>query len=429
MTTQKKQIAGLAAALGFLAFADAAYGTQGYFQAGFSAIQKSLAGGGVADSRDAASIAINPAGILDVGQQANIGLTFLTVWPEYSATNTGFIAPGSAESNKNFYPLPVIAYSQPLDADNAVGVAVYGNGGMGTTYNIYNPNTPSSGVFGAGTTGVELLQVFISAAYAHRFGSFTIGIAPVVSLQRFDAWGLSPFKSFSENPLNVTNQGANWGVGIGLRVGAQWTVAPGFRLAVAGVTPVVTSDFASYRGLFADHGKFNSPATITAGLSYDVTDQITGNFDYKRIFYSGVGSVGNPGAPIPPLLGSISGPGFGWRDVNVFTISGEWRATPAFTLRAGYAYNTQPIPSSDVVFNILAPAVVQNHISAGFSYNFLPDQTIDFGAIFAPRQTVTGAVPASLGGGSVTLSLWEFEATVGYAYRFGAPAAPVVAKY
>jgi long-chain fatty acid transport protein len=428
MNKQQRKIAGAAAALGLSVLASGANATQGYFQAGFDAVQKSFAGGGVADSETATSIAINPAGLFDVGQQANIGLTFLTVWPEYNATDTGFIAPGSANSNKNFYPLPFAAYSQPLDADNAIGLAIYGNGGMGTTYNVYNPNTKSGGVFGGGTTGVEVLQVFISPDYAHRFGNFSIGIAPVISLQRFDAWGLSALKADSESPQNVTNQGNNWSVGIGLRAGAQWTAAPGLRLAVAGVTPVVSTDFTSYRGLFANHGQFNSPATITAGLSYDVNQAVTANFDYKHIFYSGVGSVGNSGN-IPPLLGSIGGPGFGWRDVNVFTISGEWRVAPTFTLRAGYAYNTQPIPSSAIVFNILAPAVVQNHISAGFSYNFLPHQSIDFGAIFAPRQTVSGTVPTSFGGGNVTLSLWEFEATVGYTYKFGAPAAPVVAKY
>ena len=44
-------------------------------------------------------------------------------------------------------------------------------------------------------------------------------------------------------------------------------------------------------------------------------------------------------------------------------------------------------------------------------------------------QGVSGAVPLSLGGGQVSLSLWEFEATVGYTYKFGAPAPAVVAKY
>ena len=148
MNRHQRRIAGVATALGLTVLASGAHATQGYFQAGFDAVQKSFAGGGVANSETATAIAINPAGLFDVGQQANVGLTFLTVWPEYSATDTGFIAPGSSSSNKNFYPLPVAAYSQPLDADNAVGLAIYGNGGMGTTYNIYNPNTKSGGVFG-----------------------------------------------------------------------------------------------------------------------------------------------------------------------------------------------------------------------------------------------------------------------------------------
>lgn len=37
----------------------------------FGAIQKSLAGAGVANSEDATAIAINPAGLVDVGQQFN----------------------------------------------------------------------------------------------------------------------------------------------------------------------------------------------------------------------------------------------------------------------------------------------------------------------------------------------------------------------
>jgi hypothetical protein len=40
-------------------------------QAGYGAVQKSLAGAGVADSEDATAIAINPAGLVDVGKRAS----------------------------------------------------------------------------------------------------------------------------------------------------------------------------------------------------------------------------------------------------------------------------------------------------------------------------------------------------------------------
>jgi long-chain fatty acid transport protein len=42
----------------------------------------------------------------------------------------------------------------------------------------------------------------------------------------------------------------------------------------------------------------------------------------------------------------------------------------ALTLRGGYSYNENPISSSDVTFNILAPGVIQHHLTAGASYAF-----------------------------------------------------------
>ena len=88
--------------------------------------------------------------------------------------------------------------------------------------------------------------------------------------------------------------------------------------------------------------------------------------DYKHIFYSKIPSVGNSSA-IPLPFGASGGPGFGWHDVDVFKIGAEWRASPAWTLRAGYAHNTNPIKSTDVTLNIIAPGVVTDHITGGFA--------------------------------------------------------------
>jgi long-chain fatty acid transport protein len=228
----------VAAALGLATLEQDAQATDGYLQAGYGAVQKLLAGAGVADSEDATAIAINPAGLVDVGQQFNGSLTLFTPFREYTGIGTGFIAPETGSSNHNLFPVPTFAYSQPLDGDSSVGLAAYGNGGLDTSYNnVFNLNTGTPGVFGTGLTGVDLVQTFISAAYARRFGSVSVGVAPFVVVQRFTAWGLSAFEGLSSDPTNVTNQGYNWGVGIGVRAGAQWTVVPGWRLAVAGATP------------------------------------------------------------------------------------------------------------------------------------------------------------------------------------------------
>ncbi len=178
-------------------------------------------------------------------------------------------------------------------------------------------------------------------------------------------------------------------VGIGVRAGAQWNVVPGWRLAVAGVTPAATTDSQSYRGLCANQGSFDAPANITAGVAWDALPTLTLLFDYKHIFYSDIASVGDSSqivSPIPPPLGTSGGPGFGWHDIDVFAVGGEWRAAPGFTLRAGYTHNTNPIRSSDIVFKILAPGVVTDHISAGFTYALTDHSSFDVAAIYAPRH-------------------------------------------
>ena len=56
------------------------------------------------------------------------------------------------------------------------------------------------------------------------------------------------------------------------------------------------------------------------------------------------------------------------RTSNVVKLGVQWRATNAWTLRAGYNRGDNPIGSADVTFNILAPGVMKQHFTAGFSW-------------------------------------------------------------
>ena len=409
--------------------ANEARAVDGDLLVGFTSIQKSLAGAGVANSEGAGAIAINPAGIVDVGHQSNVTVGGMIPYPGYTGINTGFIAPGQFTSDQNFFPEAAFFYNQPIDAESAFAVGIYANGGLGTSiFAPFNKNTGTPGVFGTGVVGINLFQAFISAGYAHRFGNVSVGVAPIFAVQRFNAWGVAPFAAFSITPSAVSNQGYDWGVGVGLRAGMEWNIVPGLRFALAGATPVVFSELSLYRGLLPDQGTFNAPATITAGAAWDVSPNITLLFDYKHIFFADVAAFGNS-SQIPPLLGSMKGPGFRWRDMNVFTIAGEWRINPAWTLRAGYARNNTVVRPQDIVFNILAPVITTDHISAGFSYRVTEDSFIDTSATLSPRRNLSGTVPAGFGGGTVNLTAWVFEASIGWTYKFNTTPAPVFAKY
>ena len=68
-------------------------------------------------------------------------------------------------------------------------------------------------------------------------------------------------------------------------------------------------------------------------------------------------------------------------------------ASPDWTLRAGYAHCRQPIPESEVLFNILAPGVIQDHATVGVS-TLLSDKTkLHFALMRAFSNSVEGPNP------------------------------------
>ena len=374
-----------------------ALATEGYFLGGYGALQSSLAGAGVANPSDAMTQTLNPAGLVDVDRQFNIGVSAFAPSRGYDASNTGFVAPGSHSSSIPLFLIPNMAYTQPIDATSSWGVAVFGNGGMNTDYRgvanlapgCLGPQ-PGQGVFCGGKAGVNLSQGFLQATYAKRFGDFSFGI--------------------------------------GLRAGAEWRTAPNFRIGIAGATPTYMTKFSKYKGLFADQGSFDIPGFITAGIAYDAVPALTLMADYKHIFYSNVAAVGNS-SQVAAQFGSTGGPGFGWRDVDVIAFGAEWRAMPKLTLRAGAEFNTNPVTSRNVTLNILAPGVTTSQYSAGLSYRVTANSSLDLAAYYAANGGASGPVPVAQGGGNVKLSLSETMVTLGWTYHFDADASPIKAKF
>lgn len=415
----------LSASLTALVLASApAHATEGYFQPGYSAVQKSLAGANVAQPEDAMTIADNPAGLAWVDSQFQVGLSLFSPKRQYQVTGgPGFVAPGTVKSGSDYFPVPGLAYSRRIDADSAWGVALYANGGMNTSYPpAANPACgPSDGVFCGGSTGVNLNQMFLSAGYARKMGDWSFGIAPILAVQMFSARGLGAFSPISASPANLTNRGSEYAYGGGVRGGLIWKASPTLSVGLSGATPMWMSKFHNYSGLFAEGGKFNIPGNISVGLAWQAAPDWTLMADYKRIFYSGVPSVARSSLFTGAPLGSSGGPGFGWKDVDVFALGAEWRASPDWTVRAGYAHNTNPVGSADVTLNILAPGVVTDHLSAGFTYKLGPHGALDVAGVYVPKHSVSGIEVTPFGpnpGRTIDLSMHQFDLTVGYAYHF-----------
>lgn len=221
-----------------------------------------------------------------------------------------------------------------------------------------------------GETVMNLEQLFISPSVAWKVTpDHVFGAALNLTHQRFSIRGIDGFKGASASPDNVTGQGTDTSNGAGIRLGWIGQLTPEWRVG-ATWSSKIQGRFDKYKGLFAEQGGFDIPANYGVGVSWQPAKDWTLGLDYQVIELSDVKSVGNPLSKLTPStpLGSSDGPGFGWKDVKVVKLGVIHQLNDAWTLRAGYSHATQPIPKSETFFNILAPGVVQDHLTAGFTW-------------------------------------------------------------
>lgn len=430
ITTRHLALA-LGAALALLPVAAGA--TDGYFTLGTGPVTDGLAGASVALPQDSSIAAINPAGLVSVGNSWELSAALFAPYREYSvngapsgAPGTLGLTPGTVQSLNDNFVLPSVSWSHRLSAISAIGLIVYGNGGLNTTYPGGGPGT---GTFYAGGAGVNLVQVFLAPSYAFTVGRhLTLGISAIASYQAFRASGLASFAAFSSSPGNLTNNGADGSWGIGGRVGALYDVSSRLTLGAAYQSVTSQQNLTSYAGLFAQQGSFNVPATATLGLAWKLGPPSVVAFDVEHISYGRIAAVANPLANLNValatgnpsyLLGGANGPGFGWRDTTFYKLGYQVAVSPNVTLRAGTAYGEQPIPSSEVLFNILAPAVTQWHFALGTSIKASPQSDLSLALIDVPKVTLTGPNPLEVPGAqSITLGMNQYEVEIGYGRRY-----------
>ena len=397
-----------------------AHATNGYFAHGYGTQSLGLAGVAIALPQDALVIASNPAGLSQLDSRLDVGLSWFA--PRRSATITGNQVPGfngqySGDGKRNFW-LPEFGYNRKIDDRLSVGVALYGNGGMNTRYE----RNPFGAIGGQGRAGVNLEQIFLSPALSYKLNeSHALGLSLNLAHQRFSAEGLQPFSSASASPNDVSNRGTDTSNGAGVRVGWLGQLTPELKVGFSWAS-AIKGRFSKYQGLFAEKGRFDIPSNWGLGLSYQVTPAWLVAVDYQHIEYSSVKSIANPLSRLlaGQQLGRDSGPGFGWEDVGVIKLGVQHRYSDALTLRAGYSRARQPIPSDQTFFNILAPGVVQNHITAGFTWK-ASDKGEWTGYLAEGRgKTVSGSssIPQSFGGGEANIRLKEHIVGIGYGWKF-----------
>ena len=381
----------------------AAMATNGYFSHGYGIKAKGMGGASVAMTDNAFAGANNPAAAAWAGNRVELGVDLFSPNRSMTRANSGGgFGDASVKSDKNLFAIPEIGFNRAVNDKLGVGVTVYGNGGMNTDYAGGQLNCgqgPANVLCGSGRLGVDLIQLIVAPTVAYKFNdSHSIGISPLLVHQRFKAEGLQAFAPGSSAPSSLTNNGTDTSNGLGVRLGYLGKINDRFSVGASYSPKIGMSKFSKYSGLFAEQGDFDIPANYTLGLSFQATPDVTLAFDYQRIGYSGVKSIGNSSAQGTAPLGAASGPGFGWSDINVVKLGVQWQATPKLVLRGGFNSGGNPVQSRDVTFNILAPGVVTRHYTAGATYALSGNTELSMSYMHAPSSAVSGTSALPFGG-------------------------------
>ena len=449
-----------------------AIATTGYFSLGFGAKSMGLAGAIVSNPQDSITAAVNPAGLAMVGERVDVGIRMFNPVREATLNTTavGGNFDVTDKSRRNFFFIPNVGITKQLNNKTTVGFSIYGNGGMNTTYDdnvydqaaavLFNPSGPAAtppgvgtGTPQTGTLGVDLAQSLQSFSIAYKANETNmVGAALVVGIQRFSARGLGNFScltgsvqasgangclttGYPQLPSvpspSLTDNGSDWSYGAGLRVGWLGELTPTVTVGASFASKVYMTEFDDYSELFAEQGDFDIPANFTVGVTVKATPKMNLSFDFQRIFYEGVNSISNAGpvfvpppapnaGPNPPcpscLLGMDSGMGFGWENINIYRVAAEYMPNERWTYRAGFALNDQPIGGDDVLFNMLAPAVIEKHATVGFT--FMPNKTSEWSFAYMHAFEEEVSTPASAFGLPASIKMHQSSVDLSYSKHF-----------
>lgn len=335
----------------------------------------------------------------------------------YNGMKTKDVYPGNFGFNRVFHRCNV---------DISAGLIVYNRNYQKTTF------TQPFVLLGTSNLGLEYINETISPCIAVKFcNRHSLGVSINYQIERIKVNGIENFDhpAFppgllpgSLSPGRVTNNGYNYATGWGLTVGYRGEILNGLFIGVTYQPETAMSRMNKYKGFLADRGRLNIPRKIGAGISYRVLQCVVVAFDVEHIQWSKIRSLHNPllhNGTVEPL-GSINGPGFGFRNQWYYRVGAEWQLNEQWAARIGFRHANTPIRSSQTAVNQLTLDAVENFLTFGGTYTINCKYEIStlFAWGFEKKINGKNAIPARFGGGNVNLKEKKYALGLALAWNF-----------
>jgi len=438
MTTNlPKRAALLAAAL----FPAATYATNGYQLIGVGAYQKSLAGAVTASPGSAMTAVSNPAGMARIGRRTDFSMEAFMPSRSVDFEAMGGVAEQSAVG---LYGIPALGWSAPVaDGSNVYfGGGMFGTSGMGVDYastsmapGYYtDPAAPTTFVADPvsweGYSNLSFWQMAPSLAWnvnqRYSIGlSLNIDYQAVAFKQRVsaDSTGDGNANMVLQNfDLSRGASGFGLGVGFGLLYDVTDSFTVGFNYkSKQQFAPMEFQlgwgDISDGPGMEAPAGTYrldlDFPQQAAIGMAFDATPALTISADLKWIEWSDTMNrlaVEGPGGMSVPMNP-------GWEDQTIYAVGVAYALNDKVNLRAGYNYAKAPFGASEVSRNLILPAIVETHYTAGIDIALNNHWQLALHYMQAPEKSMTAPADDTMAPGSrISLSEHSFGANIGYRF-------------
>jgi len=162
---------------------------------------------------------------------------------------------------------------------------------------------------------------------------------------------------------------------------------------------------------------FQWPAMLGGGVAWDPAPRWMIAADVRQIFWASVmkqfdmSFVASGAATNGPFAGQdLSAVLFqSWKDQTVVQLGAAYQATNQLALRFGGNFGNNPVP--DTYLNCLFPAIVKDHLTAGFGWQFDTHSSVDASFTYGFKVSTTN-------GSGASVSNSQTNGQIMYSYRF-----------
>jgi long-chain fatty acid transport protein len=417
------------------------YATDGHFLHGSGPVNEAMGGADTGLCLDATgSIAWNPACTARfMGRRFELHGTIFVPWRSLSSTvNANAFGPGmpgatlsgttTSKTDTAFMPGFAFIY-HPSGSANAYHFGMLAVSGFGVDYPgntdfsnpILTPQPPNG--FGFGRVRSDYMLVTLPVGLARQISErLSIGFSAVPSfsmLQVIPAPFSAPVSGGSTMPYYLSAGTHAPSFGAGFNVGVHYAFEK-VNLGVSYRSPVWFQNFSwttkDLTGTSHNLGfQMNLPQVVSAGAGISPAKNTRIGIDARWINYENAAGFDEVGYNDDDAVS-----GFGWK--NIWTVGGgvQQKVSKSTKVMAGYNFSQNPVPNKYTFFNTPAPAIVQHHITGGFTQS-VGKIDLTFTYYHAFQNSITGPWISPMGpmpGTSVTSRMSENSVTFGFGKSF-----------